>query len=181
MKILHYSLGFPPYRSGGMTKFCMDIMYQQVQMGHEVALIWPGQMKFMKKKTVVIQRKSQNDIANFEIINPLPISYDEGIVNISAFTARCDKAVYIDFLRKSRPDIIHIHTLMGLHKEFVEVAKELRIKIIFSIHDFFSICQKVTMFRKGNVCGSIENCEECPQCNLTALSIKNIFASNSAI
>ena len=47
MKILHYSLGFPPYRSGGLTKFCMDLMEQQIKDGHEVALLWPGAIKLM--------------------------------------------------------------------------------------------------------------------------------------
>lgn len=94
-------------------------------------------MKLVKKETVVRQRKSQDDIGSFEVINPQPISYDEGIVDIPAFTARCDKTVYVDFLRNNRPYIIHIHALMGLHKEFVEAAKELGIKTVFSIHDFF--------------------------------------------
>ena len=43
MRILHYGLGFPPYRTGGMTKFCMDIMAEQRNIGHDVALLWPGQ------------------------------------------------------------------------------------------------------------------------------------------
>jgi hypothetical protein len=25
MKILHYSLGFPPYRTGGLTKYAVDL------------------------------------------------------------------------------------------------------------------------------------------------------------
>lgn len=175
MRILHYSLGFPPYRTGGLTKFCMDLMNQQRKMGHEVALMWPGQMKLVKKETTVRRRKSQNGIGSFEIINPLPVPYDEGITDIPEFTARCDKTVFADFLRNNRPDIIHVHTLMGLHKEFMETAKELEIKTVFSLHDFFPICPKVTMFREGDICRSAENCEKCPQCNLTALSISKIF------
>lgn len=175
MRILHYSLGFPPYRTGGLTKFCMDLMNQQMQIGHEVALMWPGQMKLFKKETVVRQRKSQNGIGSFEIINPLPVPYDEGIIDIPEFTARCDKVVFVNFLRNNRPDIIHVHTLMGLHKEFMEAAKERGIKTVFSIHDFFPICPKVTMFREGNVCSSAKSCEKCPLCNLTALSMKKIF------
>ena len=50
MRILHYSLGFPPYRSGGLTKFCLDLMIEQKNEGDEVALLWPGQMGFIDKK-----------------------------------------------------------------------------------------------------------------------------------
>ena len=49
MRILHYSLGFPPYRTGGLTKFCLDLMIEQKNEGDEVALLWPGQMGFIDK------------------------------------------------------------------------------------------------------------------------------------
>ena len=49
MRILHYSLGFPPYRTGGLTKFTMDLMRQQVKDGHIVTLLWPGEMHFIGK------------------------------------------------------------------------------------------------------------------------------------
>ena len=36
MKILHYFLGFPPYRTGGLTKYAYDLMQAQVADGNEV-------------------------------------------------------------------------------------------------------------------------------------------------
>ena len=90
MRILHYSLGFPPYRSGGLTKFCMDLMHQQCCDGHTVALLWPGHICAFPKKVVIKARKNVlydgKEMGNFEVINPLPISYDEGISDIGAFT-----------------------------------------------------------------------------------------------
>ena len=89
MRILHYSLGFPPYRTGGLIKFCMDVMIQQFRMGHQVALLWPGQIRLLQSRTVIKQRKTiiinGAHITNLEIINPLPIPYDEGITNIKYF------------------------------------------------------------------------------------------------
>ena len=181
MKILHYSLGFPPYRTGGLTKFCMDIMLEQKQKGHEVSLLWPGEIKIFKKEVSIKYRGVCQDIENWENINPLPISYDEGVIDIESFTVPCDKSVFIGFLRECSPDIVHIHTLMGLHKEFIEALNELRIKSVFSVHDFFTICPKVTMFRKNKVCEYVDTCAECPQCNLTALSRSKITILQSPI
>lgn len=181
MKILHYSLGFPPYRSGGLTKFCMDIMQDQKRIGHDVCLLWPGEMKIFDKKVTVKFRGENHGIDSWEIINPLPISYDEGIVDIKAFTAKCDPKAYLEALAKINPDVVHIHTFMGLHREFVDVAKELGIKTVFTVHDFFSICPKVTMFRNGIVCSAVNDCSQCPECNLTALSLKKIMILQSPI
>ena len=38
MRILHYALGFPPWRTGGLTKYCVDLMLTQKEQGYEVAL-----------------------------------------------------------------------------------------------------------------------------------------------
>ena len=81
MRILHYSLGFPPYRTGGLTKFCLDLMIEQKNEGDEVALLWPGQMGFIDKRIKIKKRTdylaSNQKIMSFELINPLPISFDE--------------------------------------------------------------------------------------------------------
>ena len=50
MRILHYSLGFPPYRRGGLTKYCLDLMAAQEMQGNVVAMCWPGEIGIIKKK-----------------------------------------------------------------------------------------------------------------------------------
>lgn len=127
MKILHYALGFPPYRSGGLTKFCVDLMIQQVKEGNIVAMLWPGQMRVINKSVSIrihgnVKIKKQ-EILNFEVINPLPVSFDEGITDINAYTMNGGAEAYKELLDKFQPDVIHIHTLMGLHKSFLEIAK----------------------------------------------------------
>ena len=185
MRILHYSLGFPPYRTGGLTKFCLDLMIEQKNEGDEVALLWPGQMGFIDKRIKIKKRSdyltSKQKIMSFELINPLPISFDEGIRNFDKFTLKGNKDVFFDFLTSFQPDVIHLHTLMGIHKEFLEVAKSLNIKLVFTAHDFFPICPKVTLFRNGKICDSVDNCKKCASCNSTALSINKIKILQSPI
>ena len=185
MKILHYALGFPPYRSGGLTKLCVDLMVQQTKEGHTVAMLWPGQMGFVNIKVAIKEHEnvklSGQDIQSFEVINPLPISFDEGIVDIAAFTKNVETKVYRRLLENFQPDVIHVHTLMGLHRSFLEAAKDKKIRLVFTAHDFFPICPKVTMFRHGAVCDCVQDCENCGVCNVTALSINKIKALQSPI
>lgn len=164
------------YYKGMYQDFSAKEITLRVWTGNEVALLWPGEMKLFNKAVGVRNSSDFENIKSFELINSLPISYDEGIENILAFTASCDGAVYRKFLETLKPDVVHIHTFMGLHKEFLEEAKKLEIRTVFSVHDFFSICPKVTMFRKGQICNCVDSCKECPECNMTALSEKKIFA-----
>ena len=178
MKILHYALGFPPYRSGGLTKLCVDLMVQQAKEEHTVAMLWPGQMRFVSQKVAIKKHEnvklSGQDILSFEVINPLPVSFDEGIADIAAFTKNVNAEAYRRLLDNFKPDVIHVHTLMGLHKSFLEAAKDKKIRLVFTAHDFYPICPKVTMFRHGTVCDNVQNCGNCGICNATALSLNKI-------
>lgn len=92
-----------------------------------------------------------------------------------------DAEAYRRLLDNFQPDVIHVHTLMGLHKNFIEVAKDKKIRLVFTAHDFFPICPKVTMFRQGAVCDSVQTCESCGVCNATVLSLNKIKILQSPI
>lgn len=179
MRIIHYFLGFPPYRTGGLTKYAMDLMKSQVLDGHVVMALWPGEIKLVNKKTHVSQRASVDEIINYELINPLPVPLDEGIKEFDEYMKPCSEDIYVKFLTDSKPDVIHIHTLMGLHKEFIDAAEKLCIKTVFTTHDYFGICPKVTLYRCGNACEDDLGCKGCVQCNKTALSLKTVFVMQS--
>lgn len=187
MRILHYSLGFPPYRSGGLTKFCLDLMIQQNYDGHQVALLWPGQMRFINKSVSIKYRNIYKvsgisaEIKSYELINPLPISYDEGINRVEDFMIEEKGDAYERLLEDFRPNIIHIHTLMGLHNSLLLIAKRKGIRLIFTAHDFFPICPKVILFHSGHVCESSKYCIECSKCNSTALNYKKIVILQSPL
>ena len=173
MRILHYALGFPPYRSGGLTKYCVDLMKLQKRDGHSVALMWPGRMSVINKKVRITKCKKWNGISSFELINPLPVALDEGILDVNAFTRKTQSDVFFLFFNDYKPDAIHIHTLMGLYSEFIDVANKMNIKLVYTTHDYYGICPKVTLFCNGNVCNDME-CERCYVCNQSALSINKI-------
>ncbi len=181
MRVLHYSLGFPPYRSGGLTKFCMDLMRQQLADGHEVGLLWPGNMTLPGRKPRVRRRASVEGIASFEVLHPLPVPYDEGILDLDAFMDPGSLDTYGAFLDAYAPDVIHIHTLMGLHEALLDAAKQRGVRLVFTAHDFFPICPKVTLYRHGGPCKHAETCEECAACNATALSLGKIRALQSPL
>ena len=98
MKILHYSLGLPPYRSGGLTKLCCDLIVEQKKMGHEVVLLWPGRMKRTTYKYSMIKHIDKVYGINYELVNPLPVPLDEGVCNPQKFMCGVDGNVYSKFL-----------------------------------------------------------------------------------
>ena len=179
MKILHYSLGFPPYRTGGMTKYCMDLMLLQKRNKHEVALLWPGTILPFLPKTKIRRKKQVMGIGSYEIINPLPVPLDEGVTKPERFIKSVKAEVFRRFLLQYSPDVIHLHTLMGLPVEFADAAKELGIRTVFTTHDYFGLCPKVTFFCEGAECQEDHGCRKCVLCNGCGLSLSKIYLIQS--
>lgn len=179
MRILHYALGFPPFRRGGMTKYCIDMMSEQLKCGHKVAMLWPGRIKKYGYKVKIDQEKTQKIngelvCESYEIINPLPVPLLNGIRNIEAFTQEKDESVFYNFFKMKEIEVIHIHTLMGLPMECITAAQKLNIRLIYTTHDYFGICPKWGLIYKGKVCDFDDDCKKCVGCNKTALSLSKI-------
>lgn len=185
MKILHYALGFPPHRTGGLTKYCLDLMKEQIKNGHEVGMLWPGRIKKYGYFTKIEKRNNEElekiECMSYELINPLPVPLLDGISNIDAFIQAKDEMVFYNFLKENNIQVIHIHTLMGLPKEFIEMAQKLNIKLIYTTHDYFGICPKWGLIYNGSVCEDDQECKKCVECNKTALSLNKIKVLQSNV
>ena len=179
MKILHYTLGVPPYRSGGLTKYSTDLMVKQVDTGEMVYLLYPGHFN-LYKRTSIKYNKMYKGVFVYEMINPLPVPLLKGIKQVGKFTENRDEGVFKEFIARIAPDAIHIHTLMGLPIEFVQAAKTLGVKLIFTTHDYFGICPKVNLFTyNGEICSDYCNGEKCVECNRDAFSLNKVYLMQS--
>ncbi|WP_026314537.1 glycosyltransferase [Heyndrickxia acidiproducens] len=176
MNVLHYSLGLPPYRSGGLTKYSIDLMLSQQNNGDRVILFFPGH--YSLKKTTRLQYFCRyHGIDVFEIVNPLPVPLLGGVCEPERFMNMVNpKNVYEIFLKKICPDIIHIHTLMGLHKEFFLAAKSLGIKVVFTTHDYYGLDTHVNLLdNNGMKYLGFKDVEKCAISNQSAYSMWRIF------
>ena len=143
-------------------------------------MMWPGKMNltghFVRFKRSKNTQKINREPVNFEsieMINPLPVPLDEGILEVDKYMEPCENPeVFEEILRRIDPDAIHVHTFQGLYPELLIAAKELGIRVVFTTHDYFSICPKTTLFRDGDVCNG--DCGKCAACNKDALSINKI-------
>lgn len=178
MNIVHYSLGFPPLRTGGMTKYCVDLLSEEYKQGNEVFLLWPGKLKDNSDKmNLKIHNNYCNGtsiIHNIELINALPVPLLNGINKIEYFIQHKSIECVKDFFCKNKIEVFHIHTLMGLPIEIIEVCKEMNIKTVFTTHDYFGICPKWGLQREGKVCINDHNCRDCIKCNINALSFRKM-------
>lgn len=185
MRILHYSLGFPPYRRGGLTKYCIDVMTEQTKVGHDVAMLWPGDMGILlKKSTRIVKQKPYKvgnlSIENYEFQGCLPVPLLEGVSVPHEYTANLDIKPFIEFISSQKPEIVHFHTLMGIPQNYLQLLKDKGIKTVFTTHDYYGLCPRTTLIRGKRNCNDYI-CENCGKCNRDAASIEKIRILQSSL
>ncbi len=181
MRVLHYSLGLPPYRSGGLTRYSTDLIKAQSEVEENISLLFPGDFRFWRKRKEIIRQNSFRKVSIYEILNPCPVPLLHGISNpVSIVNSQKLSIKNLDrFFKEVRPEIMHVHSLMGLPMELVIYLKEKGVKIIFTTHDYYGLCLKVNFIDfKGNVCTSPSD-SNCAICNQNAPSSLFLRLRNS--
>lgn len=180
MKILHISLGLPPYRTGGLTKYSLDLMKVQVRKHDDVYLLYPGRHGLFSSAVDIAYNGKRYGIRVYEILNPLPVPLISGIAEPARFYKSTGTGCFQKFLNEVKPDIIHIHTIMGIHSEFFEAARENGIKMVFTTHDYFGLCPKANLLDfNRDFCSDTLHGAKCAICNRGGYSIKKIWMMQS--
>ena len=182
MNILHYSLGLAPQRSGGLTKYATDLMMEQAHR-HRVSLLYPAGYRPLQKRISWRQGEDYHQIRTFHLRNTFPISILYGIkspddfIGTRAFQQQDMETLY----QEIRPDIFHVHSLMGLPKELLHFFGSKGVKQVFSSHDYFGICPKVNLINHhGDLCTEPSQ-ETCSDCNASSPTTQFLRLRNSSI
>ncbi len=179
MKVLHYMFGLPPVYGGGLVRYALDLMKQEMYMGQYVILLIPGPVfTGIRNKTCIYRAGRYQKIPFYTIHNSLPVPMGNGILDTEIYCKPCDAKVYEKFLKQLKPDVIHIHSFMGLHAEFLEKAVQCKIPIIFTTHDYFGICPTTNMLYQDHIC-SDQTWKHCQQCCKNAYSKKKLWLEHS--
>lgn len=160
MRILHVCLADPFTHRGGLNQYCRDLLVEQIKQGHEAKVLFPVGVRNNNK--VKIKQKQKN---KFILINALPVPINKGIDNPNRYMKNVIPDGYRDFLMNYQPDVIHIHSIQGIHKEFFQVAKQMGIKMVFTTHDYYPICFRCVLFDNHNELCSGREPHKCADCN----------------
>lgn len=161
MKILHVTFGLPPYASGGLPLYVKGLVEQQLKDGDLPYILEPGSM-FGKKK--IYHVKNTNI---FRLNGAMQVVYNFGLSSPKKYIKKYNKKIFAKFLQKHSFDVINVHSFMGIPIEFFEVARSLKIKIIYTTHDYFGLCLRTNYIDyKNNICdpNCNNNCSECNYC-----------------
>lgn len=147
-----------------MARYCQDVIYAQIVAGHDVGLMYPGHFD---RGPVRIKHKVYGELRLYEVVNPLPVALSFGVAGPLDYMAPLeDLGPYQDVLANFRPDVIHVHEIMGIHKEFFLLVKDLGIPMVYTTHDYYPICMRCTFVTGcGSICQDGPSGIQCARCN----------------
>lgn len=180
MKVLHYTLGLPPARSGGLTQYSLALMLEQLKTD-QVHLLYPGSCSIKKQTTFIRKKNRYKDIDVYEMVNPTIVPLLHGVRKAEYIlkAKKVDENNILAFFTAIAPDVFHVHTMMGLSPLILEIAKNMNIRIIYSTHDYYGLCLK-TNFINNNLPCDYNNCS-CAECNIDAPSKLFLYLRNNRI
>ena len=180
MTILHYTLGLSPQRRGGLTKYSMDLMTEQSKE-HDVVLLYPAGYIWLSRKICWQEDKPFQKVKMIRLVNTLPVPLLYGVKAPTDFISsrRMSDSQMEEFYNLTKPDVFHVHTLMGLPAELLRLLKQTGVKLIYTSHDYFGICPKVNLIDyNGNLCTE-PSADRCSRCNQNSKSTLYLRLRNS--
>lgn len=180
MNTLVYYLGPSPLWRGGLTVYSESLIREGYRTGNKVIGLIPFHYK-SKKNNYFKFFRSYNNCCHYTFNYNFLNYFKKPDINSNASLDE-KKLLFdsIEFLKNLSIEIILIQTLIGLHTEFIQAAKLLGIKIVFTAHDYTGICIKSTLFDYNTKnCNDFNNGISCQICNTrTDLNISNNLVRN---
>lgn len=167
MNILHYTIGLPPRRSGGSVQYAHDLIVEQQRQGHNVMVLTCGDTLLRGRRCTIKKNPSRCDITSYRLTNPLTptLIYGTRDPRQQHRDIKIDTAAITRLITGNKIEILHLHTLQGLHRDIVELFKRQGVKIVYTTHDFHGICPRYNLIDLyGNLCDKVDS-GKCARCN----------------
>jgi len=159
MKICTITYAHSPSNIGGADLYAEKISKQLSKRGHDVFSI-SARPTFEKSLSYSLEANGNYRVYWFY---PLNISTFHNVAKKSALVQGIWRILdlwnihsyYVikKILKKEKPDIVHIHTPVGLSPSVFKAVKSLGIPLVFTLHDYYLICPRIGLLHaSGEIC-----------------------------
>ncbi|MBU1167709.1 glycosyltransferase [Patescibacteria group bacterium] len=79
-------------------------------------------------------------------------------------------SVFREYLSKVNPDVVHVQHLVGLSIDFIKIAKNRNVPVLYTLHDFWFECPLIRKYYKNNICHDCGS-SKCNECLITSFPL----------
>src|SRR4051794_9991241 len=147
MRIVHVAWGFRPWRVGGLIAYAEDLAAAQAELGHEVHLFCAGRHFPLTPRARVHTwgrgAMTVHELVNGSVIPGLEAGTQRPLMELDEPGS---EAAWVGVLDELRPDVVHVHELLGLPSAVIERARERGVPVVMSLHDYQSLCPTLKLY-----------------------------------
>jgi glycosyltransferase involved in cell wall biosynthesis len=155
MKVVLIGSMYPPYAFGGAEKAIAMLAQALVRSGHNVVVVTlhPGSQEKMEERngTRVYHLPLDNVYWPFtQGTKPSPLMrmvwHLREMWNWKA-AHRVGRILDLE-----SPDVVHTHNIIGFSVAIWYAVKRRRIQLVHTLHDYYLLCPRTTLYRRGKSC-----------------------------
>jgi len=144
MRIVQVNWGWPPKQTGGPIGYVADLSKELVKLGHEISVFYAGDSDFRGR--CYLNRKTQDGVKLFSFVNS-PNNFLSLGIPLKECQEPIIEAIFQELLAEVKPDLVHLHSLLGLCGSILEISKSLDILNVVSLHNYWFICPRVDLLK----------------------------------
>ena len=162
MRILQVVHGFPPKQRAG-TEIYTYYLSKELAKNHEVHVLYPdlGHVK----EPIIVPFNRENLILH-EL--RYPKSKIQGFLSMlffeNTYINKANEKLFRKLITSIKPDIIHFEHLIGLSSTFIEIAKELEIPTVLTLHDYWFMCPNIQLLKYDYIICNGPKANKCSEC-----------------
>jgi len=149
MKVLLITNGYPYSVMTGVGTYARDLTEALTMAGHTVSHLCTGEHSWRQSSHLRWDPRAAGQIA-YVVNSPLLSPPSQTRLNQDTALPAVE-ALLTEALRGIRPDLIHLHDLIGIPAAFVPLARRNGFPVVITLHDFWPFCRKLFLTRPGFV------------------------------
>jgi len=135
-----------PFRGrSGVAAYCADLLGELRDRGIEVLHLYSAERSWVRGPRLSCW--TEEGIRFAAVLNspaPPALSVDRPVQDCG--NPRMER-LFATFLRGVRPDVVHVHSLMGFTTSFLSAAQQLGLPVVVTLHDFWALCVRLSLVR----------------------------------
>ncbi|HID41085.1 MAG TPA: hypothetical protein EYP33_02890, partial [Pyrodictium sp.] len=162
MRILQVVHGFPPKQRAG-TEIYTYYLSKELAKNHKVHVLY-SELEHVKKPTIVSLNRENLILHELRYPNNKIQRFWSMLFFENTYINKTIENLFRKLIRDINPNIIHFEHLIGLSTTFIEVAKELEIPTIITLHDYWFMCPNIQLLKHDyTICNGpkANKCHEC--------------------
>lgn len=163
MRILQVTNGFPPLDAAGVEQYTCQLSQGLKAQQHEVSVFCRQGNPRLQDYQIIDDE--HDGLRVRRVIN----NFQRAVHVRDFYTSPQIEAIFRQTLADWQPHLVHFQHCIGLSASLLDVALEMGIPHLLTIHDYWFICSQVQLrHRRGHICpGPVAN-PDCFDCQVPA-------------